>query len=46
MSVRQTGKAAAVCLVVAALASPAFAQKKDGIEKCDAPIGTISINEP
>ena len=46
MSVRQTGKAAAVCLVVAALASPAFAQKKDGIEKCDAPIGTIAINEP
>ena len=46
MFVRQVGRTAAACVTTALLASPAFAQKKDGIEKCDAPIGTISINEP
>jgi hypothetical protein len=46
MTVREIGKAAVACLAMCALSSPAFAQKKDAIEKCDTPIGTISINEP
>jgi curli biogenesis system outer membrane secretion channel CsgG len=44
--VRQAMTAVFVCLAGAALAAPAFAQKKVEIEKCEAPIGTISINEP
>jgi hypothetical protein len=35
-----------VCLTATAIAAPAFAQKKNDIEKCETPIGTISINEP
>jgi hypothetical protein len=46
MIVRGLPKAGLVCLAAVALASPAQAQKKGEIEKCDAPIGTISINEP
>ena len=46
MTVREPLKAALVCLAALAIASPASAQKKDAIEKCDTPIGTISINEP
>jgi hypothetical protein len=48
MSVRSFVKAGLACLTVSAVAIPAFAQQKtkDGIEKCDTPIGTISINEP
>ena len=46
MTVRLPGTMALACLAVASFASPAFAQKKDGIEKCATPIGTISINEP
>jgi len=39
-------RAACACAAVVAISTPALAQKKDGIEKCDAPLGTISINEP
>lgn len=46
MKVRLPGTIALACLSVVTLVSPAFAQKKDGIEKCASPIGTISINEP
>jgi hypothetical protein len=46
MTVRGFAKAGVACLAAAALASPAQAQKKGEVEKCDAPIGTISINEP
>ncbi|HVH55899.1 MAG TPA: CsgG/HfaB family protein [Vicinamibacterales bacterium] len=46
MTVRRFGKVAAACLGAAALASPVLAQNKDAIEKCAAPIGTMSINEP
>lgn len=40
---------ALACAAAAALSEPAFAQdaqKKSGVEKCAAPIGNISINEP
>ena len=46
MTVREPWKAMFVCLATVWVATPAFAQKKGDIEKCDAPIGTISINEP
>lgn len=47
MTVRVSGTLALASLALATFASPAFAQeKKDGIEKCAAPLGTISINEP
>lgn len=46
MVMRQPAGAVLVCVAVAYLASPALAQKKDPVEKCAAPIGTISINEP
>jgi curli biogenesis system outer membrane secretion channel CsgG len=46
MTVRRFGKVAVACLAAAVLSSPALAQKKEAIEKCDTPIGTISINEP
>lgn len=48
MTSRTLLRAAAACVAIAAMSAPTFAQNKtkDGIEKCDAPIGTISINEP
>lgn len=46
MTVRLPGTIALACLSVATFTAPASAQKKDGIEKCASPIGTISINEP
>jgi hypothetical protein len=46
MILRRAIQIAFSCITAAAVASPALAQKKDAIEKCDAPIGTISINEP
>ena len=46
MTIRLLLKAAGACVAVAALSAPASAQKKDAIERCDAPLGTISINEP
>jgi hypothetical protein len=38
--------AACACVAISAISSSALAQNKDAIEKCAAPIGTISINEP
>ena len=46
MSVRRVVRTGLVCLAASAIASPGSAQKKDGIETCPTPIGTISINEP
>ena len=47
MIVRVPGTLAAASLALVTFAFPAFAeQKKDGIETCATPIGTISINEP
>lgn len=46
MSVRRAMRVGLACVSVTVLAAPAFAQKKDGIERCDTPIGTIAINEP
>lgn len=46
MFVRRSTQLALACVAATAFAAPAFAQKKDAIEKCDAPIGTIAINEP
>jgi curli biogenesis system outer membrane secretion channel CsgG len=48
MSTRPRLMAASACAAVlaTAVASPVLAQKKDAIEKCAAPLGTISINEP
>src|SRR5215210_1607268 len=46
MFARRPVRLAVACVTASALATPAFAQKKDAIEKCPSPIGTISINEP
>lgn len=46
MALRELVKVALVCVAATTVASPAFAQKKDAIEKCEAPLGSISINEP
>jgi hypothetical protein len=46
MFVRRSTQLALACVAATAFASSAFAQKKGEIEKCDAPIGTIAINEP
>ena len=46
MTTRPLLRAACACLALTALPSAALAQKKDAIETCDAPIGSISINEP
>ena len=48
MTSRPRLRAASACVAIVAMSAPAFAQNKtkDGIETCDAPIGTISINEP
>lgn len=48
MTSRPLLRVASACVAIAAMSAPAYAQNKtkDGIEKCDAPIGTISINEP
>jgi hypothetical protein len=48
MLVRNFVKVGLTCLTVSAVAMSALAQQKtkDGIEKCDTPIGTIAINEP
>jgi curli biogenesis system outer membrane secretion channel CsgG len=48
MTSRPLLRAVSACVAIAAMSAPAYAQNKtkDGIEKCDAPIGTISINEP
>lgn len=48
MPVRNFVKAGLACLAVSAVAAPAFAQQKtkDGIERCETPVGTIAINEP
>jgi hypothetical protein len=46
MTTRPLFRAACACVAIGAICTPAYAQKKDAIEKCSAPIGTISINEP
>jgi len=46
MFVRRSFPLALACVTATAFAYPALAQKKDAIENCAAPIGTISINEP
>jgi hypothetical protein len=48
MTSRPLLRAASACVAIAAMSAPAYAQNKtqNGIEKCEAPIGTISINEP
>lgn len=48
MTSRPLLRAASACVAIAAMSAPAYAQNKtkNGIEKCDAPIGTIFINEP
>lgn len=46
MTFREFVKTGVACVVATAAANPAFGQKKTAIEKCDAPMGSISINEP
>lgn len=46
MTIRPALRAACACMAIAAMPSHALAQTNDSIEKCAAPIGTISINEP
>jgi len=48
MSVRNFVKAGLACLTMSALTLAVHAQQKtkDGIERCDTPIGTIANNEP
>lgn len=46
MTLRPALRAACACMAIAAMPSHALAQKNDSTERCAAPIGTISINEP
>jgi hypothetical protein len=47
MALRDLVRGTSVCIAAIAIGSPSFAQnKKDAIERCDTPIGSISINEP